>query len=103
MQFEAEAEDVSRMRREVPKKAAEAYAMVLEKEMQGEGGGVKVEEGVEDAGGTEELRGLGERGEEVERMFRRGKEGLDGLEGITGVIARLEQAGRAVEVVEGRA
>ena len=102
VQFEAEAEDVARMRREVPKKAAERYTEGLKKEMEGEIE-VKREDGDEKMEvDVPPLATLGQRKGEVERMWVRGREELEGLEGITGVIGRLEQAGRAVEVVEGR-
>ena len=104
MQFEHEAEDVARMRRDVPGKAAERYKEELERAME-ETSKIKIEEGSEQKGkgdAFEGLGGLGERREDVEKVFQRGRVGLEGFEGFTGVIARLEQAGRAVEVVEGR-
>ena len=104
-QYEAEAEDVARMRREVPKKAAERYTETLKKDLEDELEDEVKREGVDEGRMTVDvppLAGLGASRGEVERMWIRGREELDGLEGIPGVIGRLEQAGRAVEVVEGR-
>ena len=103
MQYESEAEDVSRMRREVPGKAAAQYAKALGEVVEGEVqiSGIKREgEGEEMEEGGERIVGLGERQEDVEKVMRRGVGELEGLEGITEVIARLEQAGGAVEVVQ---
>ena len=42
-----------------------------------------------------------ERREDVERMWVKGTEGLVELGKVPGVLAKLERAGKAVEVVEG--
>jgi len=42
-----------------------------------------------------------ERREDVERMWGRGTQGLVELGKVTGVLAKLERAGKAVQVVEG--
>ena len=98
-QCEFESETVAKMRREVPAKAAMGYREALERELEAQKG-LKGEEGV----GGEVDGGLDiklERREEVEGMWRRGCEGLEGLGDITGVLAKVERAGRAMEVVEG--
>ncbi len=54
-----------------------------------------------DLGVTELDMGTLERREDVERMWGKGTEGLVELGKVPGVLAKLERAGKAVEVVEG--
>ena len=54
-----------------------------------------------DLGVTELDMGTLERREDVERMWGRGTEGLVELGKVPSVLAKLERAGKAVEVVEG--
>lgn len=102
--MEQESENVAKMRRQAPQKAAREYAEKLRGDMDAQegAGGVKVEEGVDGGEEGPALEGWEvERREEVERMWRRGVDGLEGLGDITGVLARLERAERAMDVVEG--
>ena len=54
-----------------------------------------------DVGAMELDMGTLERREDVERMWVKGTEGLVELGKVPGVLAKLERAGKAVEVVEG--
>ena len=104
--FDDESTKVAELRREAPRAAVRAHVEALEKElaqerelwrdmeMQHEGGGLKVESGLQLGKGLE-------RRDEVEKMWRRGTEGLAGLGSVTEVVARLERAEKALGVVEG--
>ena len=67
-----------------------------EREMQAEREETKMDLGV-----TELDMGTSERREDVERMWGKGTEGLVELGKVPSVLAKLERAGKAVEVVEG--
>ena len=67
-----------------------------EREMQAEREEMKMDLGV-----TELDMGTSERREDVERMWGKGTEGLVELGKVPSVLAKLERAGKAVEVVEG--
>ena len=67
-----------------------------EREMEAEREETKMDLGV-----MELDMGTLERREDVERMWRKGTEGLVELGKVPGVLAKLERAGKAVEVVEG--
>ena len=102
MEFEAQSTRVAELRREVPGAAAQRYMERLEgelrkeREMEAERQETKMDLGV-----TELDMGTLERREDVERMWGKGTEGLVELGKVPSVLAKLERAGKAVEVVEG--
>lgn len=103
--MEAETTRVAELRREAPQKAAAAYVAQLRKEMEAEEERrmqileAVVKKGTEE--GNQGLKGVGvERGGEIEERWKDAKGGLEALRGVTEVLARLERAGKAVEVVE---
>lgn len=95
-EFEAQSTRVAELRREVPGAAARRYMERLEGELQKEREETKMDLGV-----MELDMGTLERREDVERMWVKGTEGLVELGKVPGVLAKLERAGKAVEVVEG--
>ncbi|KAG8529223.1 uncharacterized protein KY384_005858 [Bacidia gigantensis] len=103
--LEIESENVARMRRDVPKKAADAYVKELSNGLEA-GREVKRVEDEEiidvemDVGFGEAVKGV-DRREEMEKTWKMGTEGLEGLGEITQLIGKLERARRAVEVVQG--
>ena len=99
MEHEQETTRVAEMRRDAPGAAARAYVERLNKEIQAE----RELDAVMEDDDKELLRGLGDlkRKDEVERTGGKGVGGLVALENVTGSLAKLERAGRAVEVVEG--
>ena len=93
------------MRRDVPKRAAQAYVENLNKSLEKhEEMKVKEEErkGWENGGdgGLGDVVGGLERQEEIERMWRTGTHELERLGEIGNLIGKLERARSAVEVVQ---
>ena len=92
---------MAELRREVPGAAAKRYMERLEGELRKER---EMEAEREETKGKIDAKNLNlgtlEREEDVGRMWGRGTEGLVDLGKIPGVLAKLERAGKAVEVVE---
>lgn len=100
--FEVQSTRVAELRREAPGAAARRYMERLEEELKVEGELEKEREAkVEDMDVDVMDTGILERRDDVERSWERGTQGLLELGKVPGVLAKLERAGRAVEVIEG--
>ena len=92
---------MAELRREVPGAAAKRYMERLEGELQKEREAeAQREESRADLDATDLDLCTLERRDDVERMWGRGTEGLVELGKVPGVLAKLERAGKAVDVVE---
>ena len=92
---------MAELRREVPGAAAKRYMERLEGELQKEREAEAERE--ESKAGLDAMDldlGTLERRDDVERMWGRGTEGLVELGKVPGMLAKLERAGKAVDVVE---
>ena len=100
-EFEVQSTRVAELRREAPGAAARRYTERLEEELRMEKELEKMRELKGEEMDAEPLDvGALERKEDVKRMWRRGTQGLVDLGKVPGVLAKLERAGKAVEVVE---
>ena len=101
-EFEVQSTRVAELRREAPGAAARRYMERLEEELRVEKEWERTRETKGEETDMEPLDiGSLERREDVERMWGRGAQGLVDLGKVPGVLAKLERAGKAVEVVEG--
>jgi kinetochor protein Mis14/NSL1 len=100
-EFETQSTRVAELRREVPGAAAKRYMDRLEGELQKEREAeAERQETKMDSSAIDLDLGTLERRDDVERMWERGTEGLVELGKVPGVLAKLERAGKAVNVVE---